>query len=64
MPQLENESLLPYLSTDAAPVIAGHKGPWVKEYISGIEYDMESNHGVRSYNFSYAKAQELFQKAQ
>lgn len=26
MPQRENESLLPYLSTDAAPVIAGHKG--------------------------------------
>ena len=24
MPQRENESLLPYLSTDAAPVIAGH----------------------------------------
>jgi len=64
MPQRENESLLPYLSTDAAPVIAGHHGQWVKEYVNGIEYDMESNHGVRSYNFSYAKAQELFQNAQ
>ena len=58
----ENDRMLPYLSTDAAPVIVGHKGTWVNEYVLGIESDMESMNGLRTYNFSYAKAQKLMKK--
>ncbi len=61
-PQQENDRMLPYLSTDAAPVIVGHKGTWVNEYVLGIESDMESMNGLRTYNFSYAKAQKLMKK--
>lgn len=54
-----DQEYLSYLSSDAAPVIAGHKGQWADRYWEHISFAMEGKDSVREYNFSYARAKSL-----
>ena len=48
------------LSTDAAPVIAAQNAEWAKEYGKYVVQNLEEE-GLREYNFSHAKAKDLFE---
>lgn len=54
-----DQEYLSYLSSDAAPVIAGHKGKWAERYWEQVSFAMEGKDSVREYNFSYARAKSL-----
>lgn len=47
------------LSTDAAPVLVGHKGEWADWYLEHIEHDFDE--GIREFNFSHARAKRLYE---
>ena len=46
------------LSTDAAPAIAGHKGDWANYYWGNVSSEFDED--IREFNFSHAKARELY----
>lgn len=48
------------LSTDAAPAIAGHKGAWANYYWGNVSSEFDDD--IREFNFSHAKARELYAK--
>lgn len=48
------------LSTDAAPAIAGHKGDWANYYWKNVSSEFDED--IREFNFSHAKARELYAK--
>lgn len=47
------------LSTDAAPVLVGHKGEWADWYLENIENDFDEE--IREFNFSHAWAKRLYE---